>query len=276
MSGKKKSHKISANRIEITIEGDDGASNDVTLAAFYQQLQRIHRLLTKIETRQSGSKATTKFTVVDLSHSSPARVVIEARAPVKKVDRAVAVMRGFNDAWYAAYTGTSLDTVDDEILEDMRDIANPVGKQIHSLVIGTEKDHYDITEKIAKRIEVELATAEIEYGTAEGTLEQINIHEGQNFFHIYYAGGNGKLKCRFPTKLIDDATSAIGRKVSVTGQMHYRAKTLCPFEIHVEDIELFPLESELPEFDDIRGLAPDITDGKSSEAYISEMRDAWD
>lgn len=276
MNGKLKLKNIAANRIEFTLEGRNGTSGDVTLSAFYQILQRVHRLLTNIEKKQTNGRSYTKFMIADLSHSSPARVVIEACPTNKKFDRSVAVMKGFDAVWDAAYKGRPLGEFDEPVLEDMRGIAGSVGKQIHSLMIGTVNDRYDINENVAKRIEAELTTAEVEHGTVEGTLEQINIHEGQNFFHIYFPAGAGKLKCHFSKALMDCATAAIGRKVSVTGQLHYRAKAFCPSEIYVENIELFPIDSELPDCDDIRGVAPDITGGKSSEAYIAEMRNAWD
>jgi hypothetical protein len=274
VSTKHNPHQIAANRIEITIEGDNGAKSDVTLAAFYKLLEGVHSLLKKIETKKTGeNKAHTTFLVADLSHSSPARVVIEAYANTKNFDP-VTVVQGFDDALYSAYTGESLGESDEEILKDLRNIVRLAKK--NTLVFGTKKNYYELTEAVMKRIDVELATTEVEYGTAEGTLDQINIHEGRNYFYIYFSAGSGRLKCLFPPNLIDSATSAIGKKVSVTGQLHYRVKSPHPIEIRVKDIEVFAMDNELPDFDDIRGLAPDITGGKSSEAYIAEMRDAWD
>jgi hypothetical protein len=34
-------------------------------------------------------------------------------------------------------------------------------------------------------------------------------------------------------------------------------------------------ESQLPEWDDLRGRAPDATGGLSSEAFVRELRDGW-
>lgn len=267
--------KLDEHRIEITFEGDEGKGHDVTLASFYQQLQKVHRVLTKIEHKKSGGESSTRYMVVDLSHSSPARVVIEARPLPKKTDYSIPVMQGFNQALHAVYTGKCIADVDEDILEDLREIARPVGKRIASFSISTSKEVYEFSEKITKRIEAELAAGEIEHGTAEGMLEQINIHGDKKHFHIYSDTEPKKLKCHFPVGLEDIATSAIGRKISVSGLMKYRANSFVPFEISVDDIDIFPPDNDLPDFDDLRGRAPDIMEGKSSEEFIAELRDDW-
>lgn len=272
---RKRLKKIDQHRFEITFEGDIGQSQDVTLPAFYQQLQKVHRLLTKIELKYSKGASATRYMVVDLSHSSPATVVIEAQPLPKRPDFSIPVMQGFNAALHAAYTGRNLDGMDDDILEDLRDIAKPVGKQIQSFIISTSKESYEFSEKVTKQIEAELAASDFELGTAEGVLEQINIHGDQKYFHIYSDAGCKKLKCRFPAHLVDEATAAIGRKVSVFGLLKYRAKAMLPFEINVQEIEIFPPDSELPDFDDLRGKAPDIMGGKTSEEFIVELRNDW-
>ena len=41
------------------------------------------------------------------------------------------------------------------------------------------------------------------------------------------------------------------------------------------DIEAFPPESELPDWEDLRGCAPDATGGQPSEVFVRELRDGW-
>lgn len=53
------------------------------------------------------------------------------------------------------------------------------------------------------------------------------------------------------------------------------ANAFLPFEIIVDDIEIFSADSDLPDFDDLRGKAPNIMSGKTSEEFIAELRNDW-
>ncbi len=45
---------------------------------------------------------------------------------------------------------------------------------------------------------------------------------------------------------------------------------------YLSDFDLVPADPEtLPEFDDLKGVAPDATGGMSSEAFIRKGRDSW-
>jgi hypothetical protein len=65
-------------------------------------------------------------------------------------------------------------------------------------------------------------------------------------------------------------------RVEVNGTLKYRMGANFPHVIDVSSIVPFPPESEIPDWDDIRGLAPDATGKLSSEAFIRELRDAWE
>ena len=111
--------------------------------------------------------------------------------------------------------------------------------------------------------------------TIEGMLEQINVHQGANTFHIYPEVGPRKLTCHFPPKLFDDAVSAVGRRVEVFGTLKYRLAAPFPYQISVISIDAFPPNHELPDWEDLRGRAPDATGALSSEAFVRKLRDGW-
>ena len=70
--------------------------------------------------------------------------------------------------------------------------------------------------------------------------------------------------------------AAVGRRVEVYGSLKYRAQAPFPHQISVTAIEAFPPDGELPDWEDLRGRAPGATGSLSSEAFIRELRDAWD
>ena len=67
----------------------------------------------------------------------------------------------------------------------------------------------------------------------------------------------------------------MGRRVEVFGTLSYRAAAPFPHQVSVSAIEVFPPESELPDWEDLQGRAPDATGALPSEAFVRELRDAW-
>ena len=109
----------------------------------------------------------------------------------------------------------------------------------------------------------------------EGELEQINLHNGINNFHIYPYCLPDKIKCEFPSYLADSAIDGIGRKVCVIGKAVYTKNQHFPHTIYVKEIDVYPLENNLPDWQDLLGIAPDATGGLLSEEFIRELRDEW-
>ena len=132
-----------------------------------------------------------------------------------------------------------------------------------------------LTEDIVRNADKALAIDDECDGTIDGMLEQINIHHGANTFHIYPEIGPKKVTCHFPANLYDDAVSAVGRRVEVSGVLKYRLGAHFPHQIGVTGIDVYPLEGDLPDWDDLRGLAKGATGELSSEAFVRELRDAW-
>ena len=73
---------------------------------------------------------------------------------------------------------------------------------------------------------------------------------------------------------MDDVRTALKKYVTVHGLMGYRIGNPFPISITVERFEINPPEQELPTLASLRGLAPDLTGGLSSEEYIRQLRDA--
>lgn len=72
------------------------------------------------------------------------------------------------------------------------------------------------------------------------------------------------------------ALFAVGRRVEVFGTLKYRRGASFPYQIDVTNIEAFPPEDELPDWNDLRGRAPGATGALSSEAFVRELRNGWE
>ena len=109
-------------------------------------------------------------------------------------------------------------------------------------------------------------------GSVSGTLESINIHAGTNKFTIYPLAGQPRVVCHFPESKMAEAIDGINRHVCVTGTLRFRPKDLTPFEIDVQEIEVYPPDDELPSLNSLRGVAPNATGGIDSVAFVQKIR----
>jgi hypothetical protein len=175
----------------------------------------------------------------------------------------------------ALENGTDLSGPDTDLLEDIRGLTKPVGVTVKSAALVFADRTFDLTQKVTSKVDNALAVHDECDGSIEGMLEQINLHHGANVFHIYPEVGPRKITCNFPMRLYDEAVAAVGRRVEIAGTLHYRLGASYPHQIAVSHIEAFPPESELPDWDDLRGRAPGATGDLSSEAFVRGLRDGW-
>ena len=108
--------------------------------------------------------------------------------------------------------------------------------------------------------------------TVQGVLEAINVHNSNNFI-IYPSVGPKQISCSFKESLLPTVINAIRKRVEVTGLTKYKKNSCWPHHIQAEKITIYPGKAELPSFDDIKGMAPNLTEGMPSEEYIRKMRD---
>jgi hypothetical protein len=263
-----------ADQITLIIEGlpeDDGR---VRLGAFMSQLQNLSATITKLDREANDGKAATYFRIAELSYSSPVRVVLEPQ-PLALRYVGPAIIASLDRVVSALEDGADLSGFDADLLEDIRNLTRPVGKTVKSAALVFRDRTFELTPRITSKVDAALAVDEECEGSIEGMLEQINLHHGANVFYIYPEIGPRKLGCHFPARLYDEAVSAVGRKVEVSGTLHFRAGATFPHQIAVKHIEAYPPLSELPDWNDLRGRAPDATGSLSSEAFVRELRDGW-
>ncbi|EDN68927.1 hypothetical protein BGP_4210 [Beggiatoa sp. PS] len=87
--------------------------------------------------------------------------------------------------------------------------------------------------------------------------------------------GAQNILCDFPKTLLQKAIAAIGHYVNVAGQYHYKYEHPYPYYVKVTEIEIYPDENQLPHLFDLRGIAPNATNGLNSEDFVRERRDEW-
>jgi hypothetical protein len=263
------------DRITLIVEGLPEEDGRVRLGVFMSQLQSLSATLAKLDRDSNNGKAALYYRITELSYSSPVRVVIEPRPLPNQPDTGQAVIQSLERVAAALQNGSDLSGLDADLLEDIRALARPVGKTVKNTTLVFNGHALDLTPRITSKVDQALAVDDECEGAIEGMLEQINIHLGANTFHIYPAVGPRKVTCHFPARLYDDAVSAVGKRVEVFGTLRYRIGATYPHQIAVSAIEAFPPESELPNWEDLRGRAPEATGELSSEAFVRGLRSGW-
>ena len=110
-------------------------------------------------------------------------------------------------------------------------------------------------------------------GSVSGRVEALNIHE-KRVFYVYPVSGPARVACRFRKDMFDQVQAAIGRYVTVHGEIDYDQTGAFPANVVVDRIEAH--EGEGPRLKDLFGAVPNLTGGVESAAYIRAMRDAED
>lgn len=266
---------VKDERIELVIEGLAENDGKIRFNLFMSQLQNLASVLAKIDKETHDGKHVA-FQVAALSFNSPYRIGLEMIPDKSNPAIASAIISRLQDVALALENETDLSAMDHDLLEDIHQLAKPIGKTIKQTTIYFNGTALELTPGIAAKVETALRVDEECQGTMEGMLEQINLHQGANTFHIYPEVGPKKVTCHFSQALYEEAILAVGRKVEVSGILKYRSGADFAHEITVTEIITIDNEQDLPDWDDIRGRAPDATGLLSSEDFVGEMRDAWE
>ena len=263
------------NRITLIVEGGDNDNGDVRLEVFLAELEQLHQALLKIDEKLSNGNHSSHFAIVGLSHKSPATVELEPRANPGRNDIGQQISHRLASVIDSVETGALQREDDYELLTELRGLATSIGTRLSAVTIKVDGKAFNLTPAFASKIEVHLAEQEVCHGTIEGMLERINVHNNANVFTIYPDIGATSVTCYFPKALVETALSAAKRRVSITGLLRYRKLAPFPHQVQADDIEIYDPDSALPDFDDLRGIAPSATGEESAPDFIARFRDGW-
>ena len=265
--------------LTIQLEGSLDDNGDVRLEDFLEELGAIKTALKHTELIVAGKPNTIYYRVVDLTHSSPSSVRIEAVAQKREYQHMPRrVVRRF---------ATSLRMIqkrhraprdfDLETLEAFKNIYNPLGKKLRKVTITEDEKQKkaSINQAFDDALNRIIGTDQKERGSMMGKLDALNVHLGNRVFVIYPTVGASKVTCRFVgSDLRDQVLANAGKYVRVDGWLIYKTKAKFPHAMEVRKIESFPTDT-VSQLSDIRGIAPNATEGVRSEDFVRDLRNAW-
>ncbi|MDW8352659.1 MAG: hypothetical protein RML99_12190 [Anaerolineae bacterium] len=267
---------MSKQRLIFRLEGSDDDRGNVHLGDFIKQLDAIRHALKETD-RVLNERPATDFIIVDLSHSSPATIVIEEIPRPDRRTTELSVLNTFFANLVAIMSGDLPPRIDYDAIHAYQRIGARVGRRVKSVQVRSNSQSVTLTPDFGRRIDQILGPDEVEYGSVSGRLEQINLH-GQRVFTIYPALGLRRLRCAFPNELRAEAVKAVDRYVRVYGRLRFKRglDRSHPYEMAVQQIEVAPLADELPTLSSLRGIAADVELDAPSEEVVRRIRDEWD
>jgi hypothetical protein len=136
-----------------------------------------------------------------------------------------------------------------EKINSLAKLTETTGLRIY---IFSENDKQQVSPKAKSNIDELLKCTHSAIGTIEGELQILAKRQG---FEIEIQDEvSGRLvHCSIPQEMLEDAKEAFARRVAATGTIHYRADGT-PVNIEVEELFRFPLNRELPNHNDVRGI----------------------
>lgn len=271
---KQRTRKKAPPIVKIVLNGLEDEKGRVRLNDFVEQLNGIASAMRKAGVTDSSSRRPdVYFRIVSLSSNSP--LTVEMEMVTQDVDDAAQVADSAREFFGLLKEinkrGEISRQVDYGVLESVRQLAAPMGKTLASTSVSLFRTTVPITPRFRAQFERVLAPEQVAGGSVRGMLEFINLHGNKKVFRIYPDAGPRRIKCLLRDEQVADAIASVGKFVEVRGIVHYKASATHAHEIEVASIQVLPTVP-VEALQALRGIAPDLTGGLTSEEYIRNLR----
>ena len=216
--------------VKLVIEGAPNDKFQIRFADFLRELNLFLQLLNETDRIiQPNGNLSNDYKIIDLSHSSPATVTIEAVPVNPDHDTTEIVISEMFSLLKGIGTGDPLpQKLTTPFLTSVRDMSSIVGSSLTAIRIVGQNDEINMTRVFSERVRHLLRSEEASPGAIRGMLESINIHNGVNVFRIYPDIGPRKLSCHFSSELLKNAITGVGKYVEVRGILKYKTSAKYP------------------------------------------------
>ncbi len=264
--------------ITFHIEGIDKDDGDVRLNVFIDQLTVFKKLLNAADSIVSKKrKPTAYYKITDLSHNSPAALTMSGEPLDDGNDYTEETVKYVVDGLRQIRTQkVAPDDASENFINCTNDLLNGLSDKYSRMWLDTsEGSTVNLDIDLAKAIKGLLSGYITSFGTIKGEIETFAGHKEPYHFNLYHPLGGQAIKCIFKKELKDLAGKAVNKNVTVTGMLRYRPEKYLPYECHVKEIHIHPLDSELPTLGSIGGIAPHATGETDTLDFIRKVRDEW-
>lgn len=145
------------------------------------------------------------------------------------------------------------DHFSDKALEETRRLAQLASADL-PIGIGWKSDRVGLTEAVAANVyEIIKPSPRPHFGSVEGNLEELNVHDGRKF-QVWDRITGQKVQCvAGETLTVEDLVGALEKRVLVRGQFETVGANKA-MRLSARSIRVFRPDDELPELSEFRGI----------------------
>lgn len=198
----------------------------------------------------TGSTTSVKWVIAEISFSSPLQVIAAPKRVSSEVDPAIvarisaAVVEGIG---YLDSHSDRPPMFSDPVLQNIRRLARFTdAERAKTIQVSNGKDeHIQLGTRVAANVEDLFGPVVESYGSVEGRLEGLFVHNTRRFF-VYDSLTNKQVRCDFTDDIsMREILDAFEKRVSVTGIVRSRAKTGERISIRAHVFKVFKSDDEL-------------------------------
>ncbi len=266
---------MARNLITIRLLGAEQDGGDVRLSELIDQLEAFSDALRQTEKALSGkSNAFVYYKVVDLTHKSPATIVLEPVAPPSSPVSGNAVRKNFISAVRMIRNKRQAPHASNlAMLESYKFLSERANRIQRVEVVETPNKVIPIDSIFSKQVDEIIGPDTFSFGSVSGKLEALNFHRTLKFF-IFPTIGPHRISCDFKPYLREDVKRALDSYVTIEGRLRYKQMEKYPYAIDAKKIEIHEPDKDLPTLHELRGITPNSTGGVSAEDFVRSLRDA--
>lgn len=259
--------------IDIHFKGD-GKGEPVDATDFVDFLAGSLTTLRKLEQSESpGTRPRIEYTLVDLKIGS-ATVAIRGEAPSTAPVRPESIAQAFAEGLVALEGGVlGLLGYEPDIQRSFERLVRPLKRGLRSVSVAVGEQRIELLAERFKDVALEPDLETASMGSFSGFIDAINVHT-EPIFYLYPVVGPSRIRCVFDRTLLESVRDALKHYATVYGLIETYEGNPFPALIVVERVEINPPESELPTLGSLWGIAPDLTGGIESTAFVRQLRDA--
>lgn len=267
---------MAKNRVTIRFIGSEKDGEDVRLSELIEQLEAFSEALRQTERSLSGlSSNFIYYKVVNLTHSSPSTITLEAvarqSAPVSPnivTNNFIAGVRSIRNKKKPPATA------DLAMLQSYRALGISPNRNIQRVeIIETAKKIISIDSAFSKQVDEIIGPDVYSFGDISERLERVNLHNTLRCV-IFPTVGPAKVTCDFKPEHRSKVKAALDNYVTISGRLRYKQVDKFPYAIDAKQIDIHEPVDDLPKMNDLRGISKNFTEGMSAEEFVRSIRDA--
>lgn len=250
-----------APRIEIEVRGEQKQDEQVSLQTFARASDSLVKLLDQIAKDLQDSFRVEWLVRQLRTGSAVAQVegVAFANDSEGELERVssdfplVVLIRAIEAFDALEHGGDVRQLVSYPAIERLRALTGTLQNGSDGIVIRAVDREVFLSTASADRAKALLDRKYVSFGSVEGTIETLSIHQKRPYFNVFHMLDGYAIKCRSDLEVLNQANASLGSRVRVSGEIQRRYDGRAEI-VQVSSVRVLRRPEELPQPEDIRGI----------------------